>query len=170
MKKLFCLTALLGMAYSVWADNKEVLVGKCTYGQGDIAGDKRGKITPGDPFVYFVKINDDFFAISGIAHKEDFIREKTQPLREDLPLLKIFQAGSGGNRTNEEILQFIEVGTMYWIQPHSKSYDYGTVPIPLYPQEDEVTESAQFNDELLILTGIHPFTDNVYPACSYWKH
>ena len=170
MKRLFCLTALLGMAYSVWADNKEVLVGKCTYGYSYIAGDKKGRITPGDPFVYFVKINDDFFAISGIAHKEDFIREKTQPLREDLPLLKIFQAGSVGNRTDEEVSQLLPAGSMYWIQPHNRRY--GHVPIPLYPQADEVIETARAGggDAILILFGRHPLTGKSYPACSYWKH
>ena len=150
------------MAYSVWADDKEVLVGKCTYGYV-FADDKKGRIAPGDPFVYFLKINDEFFAISGIAHKEDFLREKTQSLRGDLPLLKIFQAGSGDNKNDEK---FIPSGTIYWIQLDS----FGTVPIPLYPQEDEVTKSARFGDELSILTGKHPFTDDVYPACSYWKH
>ena len=157
------------MAYSVWADDKEVLVGKCTYGYV-FADDRRGRIAPGDPFVYFVKIDDKFFAVSGIAHKEDFLREKTQPLREDLPLLKIFQAGSGDNKNDEK---FIPSGTIYWIQPSSfpnLSKNYGTVPIPLSPQEDEVTISAQFNDKLSISTGKHPFTDDVYPACSYWKH
>ena len=165
MKRLLCLTVLFGMAYSVWADDKEVLVGKCTYGY-ITAADKKGRIAPGDPFVYFVKINDEFFAISGIAHKEDFVREKTQPLREDLPLLKISKVGSGDNKNNKHILKFIAPWTFYWIQLDS----YGTVPIPLSPQEDEVTKSARFNDELSISTGKHPFTDDSYPACSYWKH
>ena len=169
MKRLLCLTVLFGMAYSVWADDKEVLVGKCTYGY-TTADDKRGRIAPGDPFVYFVKINDEFFAISGIAHKEDFIREKTQPLRGDMPLLKIFQVGSGGNKNHKHIVKFITADTFYWIQPYfSSSKSLGTVPIPLYPQEDEVTKSARFGDELSILTGKHPLTDSVYPACSYWK-
>ena len=169
MKSLI-LIILFSMPFALLAQAQEILIGKCKYGDPGL-GDKRGKILPGEPFVYFIKKADEFFAISGIAHKEDVLRKRTQPLRGELPLLKIFKAGAGEHIEDEYFSTLLSPGMFYWIQT-SASYktSVGTVPIPLHPQEDEEIEAKRFDADYTAFNGHHPFTNIVYPICSYWKY
>ena len=131
---------------------------------------KRDNFTRG-PFCLFCEKKDEFFAVSGVAHKPDFVRERTQTLRGELPLLKIYKGGDEEEPEHKFISRHIGHGTLYWLQGFWDLMDsVGTVPISLHPQEDEVVEMAEFDNAFSVRNGKHPFTDMGYPVCSYWKH
>ena len=141
MKKIiYVLLAIF--AHAAFASHSEVLVAKCGFGV-----DMEGIIQPGSAFYYILKSDDQYFAISGIAHRRDKLADRTQPLRGELPLLAV---------------EYEHGIPRYWLQPsflgrQAKSY----IAVPL-----DISQPV----ETMVGSGGTALTDYVYPTCVVWRH
>ena len=154
MKNMILFILLFGMMNPVWSADYEKLVAKCKY-DGEPQGDD-DIITPGGVFIYILKIDENFFTVNGIAHKNDDLTKKNQPLRGELPLLKI----SNNN------------GDWSWNLPNFGNKEGNVrLPIPLDFKPIDGWRLTEDGDKftMIVGSGQHRFTSNVYPICSLWK-
>lgn len=112
MKRLIIFLILTLSIKNSWADYKEQLVAKCAYRTSNEPG---FDILPKDVFYYVLKNSQgELFVVSGIAQEIDCLNKRTQTLRGEHPLLKIYDKNPAKLSSYSPLT---EHKSNYWVQP-----------------------------------------------------